>query len=293
MQVADVVAGFRQISTVVAEMSRAAPLRHYCQIRAGHPVVWQQGAAGIRAATLHDIEHGEGEAAEVARLVADRIVRCHLRTMGRLNVQYDLLTWEGDILRLQFWNKAFERLKAQGTVYFQPEGRLAGCWVMRIADSTQGGADGEPTGDADAVEQTDAEGDQAEKVIVRSNGTVTYVGKDMAYQFWKFGLLGEDFHYRLFGAPGRHGRVWATSSTPAGCDDASRPAFGRGHTIYNVIDVRQSYLQKLLKQALEAARPPCEAERSSHLRMVALAPDRAPLGYAAEASKTVRTGYPA
>ncbi len=296
VQVADVVAGFKQIqhkSLAEIDVLAAQPrFDYYCWDLYAQVTEWyaaDKARLAIRAATLHDIEHGEGEAAEVARLVADRIVRCHLRTMGRLNVQYDLLTWEGDILRLQFWNKAFERLKAQGTVYFQPEGRLAGCWVMRIADSTQGGADGEPTGNADAVEQTDAEGDQAEKVIVRSNGTVTYVGKDMAYQFWKFDLLGEDFHYRLFGAPGKHGPIWATSSTPAGSDDASRPAFGRGHATYNVIDVRQSYLQKLLKQALEAAGHPGEAERSVHFsyEMVALSHQTArQLGYAAEAADT-------
>ena len=73
----------------------------------------------------------------VAAFIADRIVRCHLQTMRRLNIDYDLLTWEGDILRLQFWNKAFERLKAQGTVYFQDSGRLNGCWVMRIEDGVE------------------------------------------------------------------------------------------------------------------------------------------------------------
>jgi arginyl-tRNA synthetase len=130
------------------------------------------------------------------------------------------------------------------------------------------------------------EGDQAEKVIVRSNGTVTYVGKDMAYQFWKFGLLGEDFHYRLFGEAGKDGPLWATSSVATGDEQTGRPAFGKGHTVYNVIDVRQSYLQKLLKQALAAAGHPGEAERSVHFsyEMVALSHGTArQLGYSSEA----------
>src|SRR5947209_2610285 len=113
--------------------------------------------------------------------IVDRIVRAHLKTMARLNVAYDLLTYEGDILRLQFWARAFEILKAHGAVFLQTEGRLAGCWVMRIEEGAE----------------TEAE-DQREKVIVRSNGVVTYVGKDLANQFWKFGLLGRDFHYRRF-----------------------------------------------------------------------------------------------
>ena len=112
--------------------------------------------------------------------------------MARLNIGYDLLTYEGDILRLQFWAHAFEMLKAQGAVFLQTEGKLAGCWVMRIEEGEREGA---------GAERDDRRGrrrKQREKVIVRSNGVVTYVGKDIANQFWKFGLLGRDFHYRLF-----------------------------------------------------------------------------------------------
>ena len=150
--------------------------------------------------------------------------------MARLNVQYDLLTWEGDILRLQFWNKAFERLKAQGTVYFQDSGRLNGCWVMRIEDGVEHASREARAADlpAEGADGESGEEDQAEKVIVRSNGTVTYVGKDMAYQFWKFGLLGEDFHYRLFGEEGKDGPLWATSSLPTPEEAAERPVFGEG-----------------------------------------------------------------
>jgi arginyl-tRNA synthetase len=135
--------------------------------------------------------------------------------MARMNVDYDLLTWEGDILRLHFWATAFEELKQRKAVFLQTEGRLKGCWVMRIEDGTQESAD-------DAA--TDEEAEQREKVIVRSNGTVTYVGKDIANQFWKFGLLGKDFHYRVFES--RDGRpLWATTSSP---DEAlSAPAFGQ------------------------------------------------------------------
>ncbi len=238
----------------------------------------------MRAATLHDIEHGEGDTAAIGRIVADRIVRCHLKTMARLNVQYDLLTWEGDILRLQFWNKAFERLKAQGTVYFQDSGRLTGCWVMRIEDGVEHASRearaAEPP--AEGADGESGEEDQAEKVIVRSNGTVTYVGKDMAYQFWKFGLLGEDFHYRLFGEAGQ-GRAAVGHLVGAHAGGSSRAAgLRRGHAVYNVIDVRQSYLQRLLKQALAAAGHPGEAERSIHFsyEMVALSHQTAQqLGY--------------
>jgi len=299
VQVADVVVGFRHLEQKTlanVEALVGAPRFDYaCWDLYARVTEWydaDKARLSVRKDTLHAIEHGQGESAAIGRLVADRIVRCHLKTMARLNVQYDLLTWEGDILRLRFWNKAFERLKADGTVYFQPSGRLAGCWVMRIEDGVATGDPAEPAeAEGGAGDDSAEAGDQAEKVIVRSNGTVTYVGKDMAYQFWKFGLLGEDFHYRLFGAEGKDGPLWATSSVPTGDEQAGRPVFGKGHTVYNVIDVRQSYLQKLLKQALAAAGQPGEAERSVHFsyEMVALSHGTArQLGYSSEAEDAGR-----
>ena len=139
--------------------------------------------------------------AEMGAVIAEAIVRCHLRTMARLHIDYDLLSWEGDILRLQFWATAFDILKRNGTVYLQPDGKLKGCWVMEIdedVDATVEQADAVVADDGE--EEAEAEGgpNQREKVIVRSDGTVTYVGKDIANQFWKFGLLGKDFLYRPF-----------------------------------------------------------------------------------------------
>jgi len=300
VQVADVVVGFRHLESrsaaEVEAIAREPRFDYACWDLYAKVTGWydeDKERLKVRAATLHEIERGEGESAAIGRIVADRIVRCHLKTMARLNVRYDLLTWEGDILRLQFWNKAFERLKAQGTVYFQDSGRLNGCWVMRIEDGVEHASREARAADlpAEGDEGESGEEDQAEKVIVRSNGTVTYVGKDMAYQFWKFGLLGEDFHYRLFGAAGKDGPLWATSSSPTPEEAAERPVFGKGHSVYNVIDVRQSYLQRLLSQALAAAGHPGEAERSIHFsyEMVALSHQTAKqLGYSSEAEEAGR-----
>jgi arginyl-tRNA synthetase len=220
----------------------------------------------------------------MASFIAERVVRCHLQTMARLNIDYHLLTWEGDILRLQFWARAFEVLKETRAVYLQTEGRLAGCWVMKIDDAPPPPTDEPPAAGDD-------EGDEREKVIVRSNGTVTYVGKDMAYQFWKSGLLGKDFSYRKFATRIDRQELWATTSRPEEAE-ATHPAFGAAQATYNVIDVRQSYLQKLLKQALTAVGHPAEADRLTHFsyEMVALSHATArELGYAppadAEAAK--------
>ena len=151
----------------------------------------RQGRLKVRSETLHAIEHGGNDTAALGAFIADRIVRCHLKTMARLNVDYDLLTWEGDILRLKFWATAFDMLRESGTMFKQTEGKLAGCWVMPIdedAGDAANAATAPPPPAAEAGGESDGEAhEQREKVIVRSDGTVTYVGKDIAYQSWKLG----------------------------------------------------------------------------------------------------------
>jgi len=284
VQVADVVVGFtmlegKTLADVTAMVNDPAiRFDYYCWDLYARVTEWydaDKARLTVRADTMHAVEEGGNPTAEMGALIADRIVRCHLKTMARMNVDYDLLTWEGDILRLQFWAKAFEELKALGAVYLQTEGKLAGCWVMKIDEHVGevADADYEPV---DADEEV-----QREKVIVRSNGTVTYVGKDIANQFWKFGLLGRDFHYRVF--DDRAGRpLWATTSTP-GLDGGQSPSFGKATAVYNVIDSRQAYLQQLLKQSLAEMGFPEQAANSTHFayEMVALSHATArELGYA-------------
>ena len=275
VQVADVIVGFLEIEhrtlDDVRRIADTTRFDYYCWDLYAKVTEWYDGdqaRLAIRASVLHDLEHGGNDTAAIGTFIVDRIVRAHLKTMARLNIGYDLLTYEGDILRLQFWAHAFETLKAQGAVFLQTGGKLAGCWVMRIEEGDGGEAD-------DDTEDPE----RREKVIVRSNGVVTYVGKDLANQFWKFGLLGLDFRYRLFAATPtptrnsdttlRHRALWATTS---GENEAGAPPFGHAQRIYNVIDSRQMYLQALLSQALRTLGHPTEAENSIHFsyEMVAL-----------------------
>ncbi len=264
VQVADVVVGFRVLEgkalADIEQIADSTRFDYYCwdlYARVGDWYGQDKERLAVRAQTLHDIEHGGNDNAATAAFIATRIVRCHLETMARMNVDYDLLTWEGDILRLRFWAQAFDVLKGKNAVYLQTEGRLKGCWVMPIQEDLDAKDDGDDEG-----------GEEREKVIVRSNGVVTYVGKDIAYQFWKLGLLGRDFKYRVF-VERPHGPLWATTSDGG---TSNHPLFGGAAYVYNVIDVRQSYLQKLLKQALINVGHPEGAERSHHFsyEMVAL-----------------------
>ena len=290
VQVADVVVGFRELESKsideIREIADTTRFDYYCWDLYARVTDWygqDKERLAIRAATLHDIEQGGNDNAETAALIADRVVRAHLKTMGRMNVDYDLLTWEGDILRLKFWAQAFDVLKAKGAVYLRTDGRLAGCWVMPIQDDieeqpkSQTANPNSQPGELTEIAEGDPE--EREKVIVRSNGVVTYVGKDIAYQFWKLGLLGRDFNYRVF-TTRPHGPLWATCSSGG---ESDHPLFGGAAYVYNVIDVRQSYLQKLLKQALIAVGHAEGSERSHHFsyEMVALSHNTArELGYA-------------
>jgi len=275
VQVADVVVGFREFEKIdlagARHLAETTRFDYYCWDLYARVTEWYDGdkeRLKIRAATLHDIEHGVEPTASLAAFIADTVVRAHLKTMARLNIDYQLLTWEGDILRLKFWARAFEAMKATGAVYLQNEGKHAGCWVMQIDPSTPLRA-GDPDATPNADEADDLE--SREKVIVRSNGTAVYVAKDMAYQFWKSGLLGHDFLYRPFATRMDGATLWATTSDPS-LAVAAHPAFGAAAATYNVIDVRQAYLQKLLKQALAAIGHQAEADRLTHFsyEMVAL-----------------------
>jgi arginyl-tRNA synthetase len=276
VQLADVVVGFLDLRHMgLAEVAAIPePFDYVCWDLYAEVRRWYDAEGGADAAserrqlvrdTLHQLETGRGERAEMGRLVARRVVRRHLATMRRLDVSYDLLTRESDILALHFFDRAFQRLKDSGAVRHETTGKNAGCWVMPLAHSEEFAGLEDP-----------------DKVIVRSDGTVTYVGKDIAYQLWKFGLLGQDFGYRYW----QETEVWETCSTsPDG--EAVHPAFGGAYRVINVIDTRQSYLQRIVRAGLQALGHAAEAERSVHFayEMVALSPETArQLGYRQEAT---------
>jgi arginyl-tRNA synthetase len=259
VQVADVVVGFHYLEKKspadVQQLIDAGRFDYLCwDLYARTSSYYKENPDSLawRHETLHSIEEGTGVQAELGHLVADAIVQAHIATMLRLNVTYDVLPRESEILHLQFWRTAFEQLKERKAIYFETEGKNSNCWVM--------------PGSA----FSDFKEDEDSKVIVRSNGTVTYVGKDIAYQLWKFGLLGKDFYYRRFPHPGGY-ELWATIDHPV---EDKAPPFGHGSRVYNVIDSRQSYLQDVVVAGLKALGYEEQAAASVHFsyEMVALTP---------------------
>jgi arginyl-tRNA synthetase len=279
VQVADVVVGFlhlegksaAQVRELLEELKRTGErIDYYCWDLYAKTSQWyEQGSEEenfarkkLRYATLHEIEQGGNETAEIAELISTAVLRRHLETMLRLDIEYDFLPRESEILHLKFWDAAFEQMKQTGVLYFETEGKNKGCWVM-----TRPGA-----------EVTEGETNEDAKVIVRSNGTVTYVGKDIAYHLWKFGLLGKDFGYKPFFTYPHH-ECWI-STVENGAKH--HPHFGGAQAIYNVIDARQSDPQANVIQALRGMGYTEQADHYTHFsyEMVALTPRCAvELGY--------------
>ena len=285
VQVADVVVGFQHLEglslaavrVLLDELQRKGErIDYYCWDLYARTSSWyEQGSAEenagrkkLRYATLHELERGGNETAEVAELISTSVLRRHLETMLRLDIEYDFLPRESEILHLKFWEAAFEQLKQTGVLYFENEGKNKGCWVM-----TRPGAPANPNQNEDGPKGTDEDA----KVIVRSNGTVTYVGKDIAYHLWKFGLLGKDFGYKPFFTYPDH-ECWISAEK----GDEPHPQFGGAQAIYNVIDARQSDPQANVIQALRGMGHTAQADRYTHFsyEMVALTPRCAvELGY--------------
>ena len=285
VQVADVVIGLLHMEKVtpVWVKTRAAEPKfdYYCwKVYAKATSFFaadKARATKLRGETLKSIEEGKGEDAEVGQVVADAIVGCHLRTMARLDIGYELLARESEILHLKFWDAAFEMLKKSGAIQLATSGKMAGCWIMPWEEEVKEVQEVKEVKEKIAEEEDE---NSQDKIIVRSNGTVTYVGKDIAYQLWKFGLLGKDFHYRKWPNAPEGETVWATTS---GANDPEAPHFGEpASSVYNVIDARQAYLQKVVAAGLRALGHEKEAERSIHLsyEIVALTPRcAAEMGY--------------
>jgi arginyl-tRNA synthetase len=266
VQVADVVLGFLHIEkkspAEISALAAAPKFDYYCwdlYARVTNFLEEDKSRVALRGETMKVIEHGQGLEAEVGQIISNAIVRCHMNTMDRLGITYDVLPRESEILELKFWEMAFGLLKQRGAIHLSTAGKTAGCWVMHLDEGKESDENAEAASDDDA------------KIIVRSNGTVTYVGKDIAYQLWKFGLLGKDFNYAPFHTTASGHVVWTTRVQPS---ESGAPAFGHADRVYNVIDARQSYLQKIVFAGLRALGFNAQAARSNHFsyEIVALTP---------------------
>src|SRR5437870_3095227 len=293
VQVADVVVGFLHLDkksrAQIEELAGKPRFDYYCWDLYAKVSQWYEQSAEnkkVRLQTLHEIEEGRNETAAVAELISTAVLRRHLETMDRLDIEYDFLPRESEILHLHFWDAAFEKLKEAGVLSFETEGKNKGCWVMRRAGTSGVSRAPSPAGneaETGAISSTvdqDPErvSEEDQKVIVRSNGTVGYVGKDIAFHMWKFGLLGRDFGYRKFYSYPNGHQCWISAEH----GEPEHPHFGDVERTYNVIDARQSEAQNAVIEALRGLGHGEYADKLTHFsyEMVALTPRcAAELGY--------------
>jgi arginyl-tRNA synthetase len=282
VQVADVVVGFTHIEkksrAEIEALARQPRFDYYCWDLYARVSQWYEQDAQNKQArlqTLHAIEDSASETAAIAELISTAVLRRHLETMDRLDIEYDFLPRESEILHLHFWDAAFTKLKEAGVLVYENEGKNKGCWIMRRAGTISKAL---TTGDTEDSQGTGQISEEDQKVIVRSNGTVGYVGKDIAYHMWKFGLLGRDFEYRKFYRyPNQH-ECWISAVQ----GEKDHPHFGDVAEIYNVIDARQSEAQNTVIEALRGLGHNEAADHYTHFsyEMVALTPRcAAELGY--------------
>jgi len=298
VQVADVVVGFTHLEkksrSEIEALTRQPRFDYYCwdlYARVSHWYEADKQNKPARLQTLHAIEDASSEIAAIADLISIAVLRRHLETMDRLDIEYDFLPRESEILHLHFWDAAFTKLKESGVLTFETEGKNKGCWIMRRAGTAKAATTGDTESTKTREENLDdvltkigLEGlepsisEEDQKVIVRSNGTVGYVGKDIAYHMWKFGLLGRDFGYRKFYRyPNQH-NCWISTTD----GEKDHPHFGSVAENYNVIDVRQSEAQNTVKEALRDLGHGEAADHFTHFSygMVVLTPRcAAELGY--------------
>jgi arginyl-tRNA synthetase len=341
VQVADVVVGFIHIEkksrAEIEALTRQPRFDYYCWDLYARVSQWyaeDKQNLQMRSQTLHAIEDATSEVAAIADLISVAVLRRHLETMERLDIEYDFLPRESEILHLHFWDAAFIKLKESGVLTFETDGKNKGCWVMRRAGT--GSRIPEDQQDVEKIEirsedlrvdvyaaprdadsavrithlpsgtvvssdsestqhknreramtllrsklvesQTEGISEEDQKVIVRSNGTVGYVGKDIAYHMWKFGLLGRDFGYRKFYRYPNNHDCWISTTD----GEKDHPHFGDVAEIYNVIDARQSEAQNTVIEALRGLGHGEAAQHYTHFsyEMVALTPRcAAELGY--------------
>jgi len=279
VQVADVVVGFTHLDkkspTQLEALTRQPRFDYYCWDLYARVSQWYEANPQNKQArpqTLHAIEDAASETAAMAEAISTAVLRRHLETMDRLDIEYDFLPRESEILHLHFWDAALTKLKETGVLTFESEGKNKGCWVMRRGGTAKAGAAQKETEEQDKISEED------QKVIVRSNGTVGYVGKDIAYHMWKFGLLGRDFGYRKFYRYPNNHDCWISTTD----GEKDHPHFGDVAEIYNVIDARQSEAQNTVIEALRGLGHDEAADHYTHFsyEMVALTPRcAAELGY--------------
>ena len=217
-----------------------------------------------RTQVLTDLEDKTTELAKFRNEIVERVLDDQLKTCWRAGASYHLLNYESHIIAYKLWDELFELLKQKEIIEKATKGKQKGCWVVKIDD----------------VKQQD-------KVIVRSDGTATYIAKDLSYAAWKVGLLDDVFSYGVRSKQPGEEPLWATNLASK---DSVHPKFSPADLCITVIDARQDRLQKIISSILTKLGGPESSSEYLHLayEVVSLDKDTArDLGFSDEGKKAV------
>ena len=225
LQVADILVGFTHFG-FEQESPDGKKFDHYCgddvYVKTTQKYEEDSSLEDIRKNILKDLEDETSETAKLADVVTRKVLSNQLETCWNLSVHYDCLNFESQIIRSGLWAKIFEKLKEMKLIEFENDGKNAKCWVIR------------------------GDGTEEDKVIVRSNGTATYIAKDIPYAAWKLGLLEDPFYYEPYPKDQPNSQKLFQTTLNS---DGTKENFS-GSKVITVIDSRQARLQKIIMQLM-------------------------------------------
>jgi len=227
LQVADIIVGFKHLG-FSEEPPNGKKFDHYCgddvYVKTTQKYELDSTLEDVRKNTLKELEDGDSETAAFGDVITRKVLASQLETCWNLNVAYDCLNFESQIIRSGLWTKIFEKLKEMNLIEFENDGKNVGCWVIR------------------------GDGKEEDKVIVRSNGTATYIAKDIPYAAWKLGLLADPFYYQKYDSLQPNSKIlWQTTLN----DIDTVPQNFTAQKVVTVIDSRQERLQKIITTLME------------------------------------------
>ena len=226
LQVADILVGFTHLG-FNQESPDGKKFDHYCgddvYVKTTQKYEEDSSLEEIRKNVLKDLEDESSETAKLADIVTRKVLSNQLETCWNLSVYYDCLNFESQIIRSGLWTGIFEKLKEMKLVEFENDGKNTGCWVIR------------------------GDGKEEDKIVVRSNGTATYIAKDIPYAAWKLGLLDDPFYYEKY--PKDQPNSQKLFQTTLNSGDTSKENFS-GSKVITVIDSRQTRLQKIITELM-------------------------------------------
>lgn len=223
LQVADLVVGFLFAGFPI-DSKKSQKFDIYCgdevYVKVNELYTNDKNLAEKRRLVLKEIELGQSYVSKFASNISRRVLAEQLKTCWRLKARYDLLNFESHILASNQWNKTFEILKKKGVLVLETEGKNKDCWIIK----------------SNVTEN---------KIVVRSDGTATYIAKDIPYALWKLGLIPDYSHYYKFSEQWDDSVLWATTlDTKSYSED--HPKFNTAELAVTIIDSRQSKLQELV-----------------------------------------------